>query len=292
MFKIGDFSKISQVSMRMLRHYDELGLLKPAHVDPFTGYRSYSADQLPRLNRILALKDLGLSLEEIGRLLDDDLPASELRGMLRLKQAELRQHVDEDQRRLARVESRIQQIEDEGALPRYETLLKPVKPQRVLSLREVAPSLHDMGDLLFQALLAVRRSVRQSGHGIAVFYDAQFEHEHLDWEVGFTVGDDVTDPLPLGDGRELQVRELPAIDLVASTIYEGSYLGLHLGYSALGAWIEANGYQIQGPNREIFLHIAPDESERHVTEIQFPVVKLPSQKRADKVSRKVSRKTA
>ena len=91
MFKIGDFSKISQVSMRMLRHYDEIGLLKPAHVDPFTGYRSYSADQLPRLNRILALRDLGLSLEEIGRVLDDDLPASELRGMLRLKQAELRQ---------------------------------------------------------------------------------------------------------------------------------------------------------------------------------------------------------
>jgi DNA-binding transcriptional MerR regulator len=65
MFKIGDFSKISQVSIRSLRHYDEIGLFKPAHTDPFTGYRYYSADQLPRLNRIIALRTLGLSLEEI-----------------------------------------------------------------------------------------------------------------------------------------------------------------------------------------------------------------------------------
>jgi DNA-binding transcriptional MerR regulator len=106
MFKIGDFSKLSRVSVKTLRYYDEVGLLKPIQIDRFTGYRFYSVDQLPRLNRILALKDLGFSLEQIGRLLDEELPPSELRGMLRLKQGELQQQVDEQQSRLARVEAR------------------------------------------------------------------------------------------------------------------------------------------------------------------------------------------
>src|SRR5512143_322161 len=116
MFKIGDFSKLSQVSVKALRYYDELGLLKPVEVDRFTGYRYYSADQLPRLHRILALKDLGLSLEQIAQLLDDDLPAAQLRGMLRLKQVELRAQMQEEQARLARVAARLNQIEQEGKM--------------------------------------------------------------------------------------------------------------------------------------------------------------------------------
>lgn len=64
MFKIGEFSKLSQVSVKALRYYDELGLLKPASVDRFTAYRYYSADQRPRLNRILALKDLGIAFAD------------------------------------------------------------------------------------------------------------------------------------------------------------------------------------------------------------------------------------
>src|SRR5579862_8956297 len=93
MFKIGDFSKLSQVSMKTLRFYDQLGLLKPTHVDDFTGYRYYTADQLPRLNRILAFKDLGFTLEQIGPLLEEGIPAAQIRGMLRLKQAEIQQRM-------------------------------------------------------------------------------------------------------------------------------------------------------------------------------------------------------
>jgi DNA-binding transcriptional MerR regulator len=111
MFKIGEFSRISRVSVKTLRYYDGIGLLTPARVDLFTGYRYYSADQLPRLNRILALKDLGLSLEQIAALLDDDLPPAEIRGMLRLKRVEIQQHLEEEQARLARVEARLKQIE-------------------------------------------------------------------------------------------------------------------------------------------------------------------------------------
>ena len=93
MFRIGDFSKFSRVSIKMLRHYDEIGLLKPVHVDPFTSYRYYSVDQLPRLNRIIALKDLGFTLEQITRLLDEGLSAEQIKGMLKLKRAEIEQQL-------------------------------------------------------------------------------------------------------------------------------------------------------------------------------------------------------
>ncbi|HEY4723320.1 MAG TPA: helix-turn-helix domain-containing protein, partial [Anaerolineae bacterium] len=92
MFKIGDFSKLSQVSVKTLRYYDEIGLLRPGEIDRFTGYRYYSADQLHRLNRILALKDLGLTLEQIDQLLNGDLSAADIRGMLKLKRAEIEQN--------------------------------------------------------------------------------------------------------------------------------------------------------------------------------------------------------
>jgi len=104
MLKVGEFARLAQVSIRLLHYYDQLGLLSPAMVDRSSGYRFYSADQLPRLHRILALKDLGLSLEEVARLIDGAVSAEELRGMLLLKQAELRQRVTEEQARLDRVQ--------------------------------------------------------------------------------------------------------------------------------------------------------------------------------------------
>src|SRR5260370_40931617 len=103
-FKIGDFSRLSLVSVKALRYYDELGLLKPARVDEFTGYRYYSASQLTRLNRILAMKDMGLSLEQIALLLDKEPTPDQIRGMLRLKQGELLTQLEEGQARLARIE--------------------------------------------------------------------------------------------------------------------------------------------------------------------------------------------
>ncbi|MBN1862314.1 MAG: MerR family transcriptional regulator, partial [Dehalococcoidales bacterium] len=93
MLKIGDFSRLSRVTVKALRYYDEIGLLKPVSVDRFTGYRYYSAEQLPRLNRIIVLKNLGLSLEEVSQLLNDDLTAEHIRQLLHVKQAEIRQRL-------------------------------------------------------------------------------------------------------------------------------------------------------------------------------------------------------
>src|SRR6185437_15238686 len=81
MLKIGEFSRLSQVTVKTLHHYDEMGLLKPSLTDPFTSYRYYTLDQLPRLHTIMALKELGLSLDEIAQLLSEELSADQIRGM-------------------------------------------------------------------------------------------------------------------------------------------------------------------------------------------------------------------
>lgn len=134
MFKIGDFAKLTHVSVRMLRHYDDLGLLKPAHLDTFTDYRYYSAEQLPRLNRILALQGLGFTLKQVGEVLNGTLTTEQMRGMLKLKQAELAQLYAEDQARLARVAATVVIDLEEGAMS-YEVVLKPLfrcAPQRLM----------------------------------------------------------------------------------------------------------------------------------------------------------------
>src|SRR5215475_5609414 len=107
MFRIGDFSKIAQVSGRLLRYYDEIGLLSPEYSDPQTGYRYYSAEQLPRLNRILVLKELGVGLEQIARLLGQDTSSDEMRGMLLLRKTQIVQAMQDDLAQLHLVEARL-----------------------------------------------------------------------------------------------------------------------------------------------------------------------------------------
>jgi DNA-binding transcriptional MerR regulator len=107
MLKIGDFSRLSQVSVKTLRYYDEVALLKPTQVDEVSGYRYYSVAQLRQLHRILALRDLGFSLDQIGYVLEADLSIQELRGMLRLRRAEQQQRLLKEQERLDRVEALI-----------------------------------------------------------------------------------------------------------------------------------------------------------------------------------------
>src|SRR5215471_3524608 len=123
MYGIGLVARLAQVSVRTLRHYDDLGLLKPSHVDPLTGYRHYAPEQVLRLHRILVLRDLGVPLSEIGRLLDDDVTVEQLRGILRLRQAEARAQLDQQTQQLTRVETRLAQLAEEP-MAAYEVIVK------------------------------------------------------------------------------------------------------------------------------------------------------------------------
>jgi DNA-binding transcriptional MerR regulator len=134
MLKIGEFSRLSQVTVKTLHHYSDLGLLKPASIDPQTKYRYYTVDQLPRVHRIMALKELGLSLEQIGVLLDEDLPTEQIRGMLRFRQAEIHQQAQEAQRQLSIIEFRLRMIEAEVNFPVLDVVVKRLEAMRFLSL--------------------------------------------------------------------------------------------------------------------------------------------------------------
>src|SRR4029078_9552569 len=114
MFTIADFASFGRVSVRMLRHYDAIGLLTPAVVDAQSGYRFYHADQLGRLNRIIALKELGFTLKQVQSIIDDKVDVAELQGMLRLRRAELRERVATDEARLTGIATRLRMIEKEG----------------------------------------------------------------------------------------------------------------------------------------------------------------------------------
>ena len=271
MFKIGDFSKLSQISVKTLRYYDEIGLLKPCEIDRFTGYRYYTASQLSRLNRILLLKDLGLSLDQIGRLLQSDLPPDQLRGMLRLRQAEIERSIEEEEARLARVAALLNQIEQENGITmsQYDIVIKKVAPVRIASIRDVVANYSAQGELWSElgAYLA-QHNVRAVAPCLTIDHNDSYKERNVDLEVC-----EVIDAaLPVND--RVRVYELPAFEQMACTVHHGPFKRLNQGYGALMQWAETNGYRFCGPSREVYLQVSDtgDEST-NVAEIQIPVEK-------------------
>lgn len=269
MFRIGDFSKLSRISVKTLRYYDEVGLLKPARVDEFSGYRYYTYEQLPRLNRILALKDLGFSLVEISQLLADDLTLEQLRAMLKLHQAEIRRQVQEQTERLRRIEARLRQIEQENMMSNYDVVIKKVEPLKVAALRGVVPTPPDQGRL-WQELdghLAAQH-VRPAGPCLSLYHDD--EYKERDWDI------EVCEPIEgslLESGR-VTVRQLPGVETAACVVHHGPFVTIGEAYDALMKWISTSGYHIVGPSREVYLREAKDGDQHDpdtITEIQFPV---------------------
>ncbi len=267
MLKIGDFAKLTRLSVQTLRYYDDLGLLKPVEVDRYTGYRYYACDQLPRLNRILALKDLGLSLEQVGRLLAEDLPAAELRGMLRLKRAELHEHVQDEQAKLERVEARLRQIEQENSMPNYDIVLKGVDPILVASARGIIPAYPEQGHLWNQLETYLdQQKATRAGACFTVYHSDEPE-----------IDAEVCEPLStvVPESSQVKVHALPKVELVASVVHHGPFTTIGEAYQAIAKWIETNGYRCIGAVREIYLQPPQQPGSQidpaTVTEIQFPV---------------------
>ncbi len=274
MFRIGEFSKIAQVSGRLLRYYDQLGLISPVYTDPQTGYRYYSAKQLPRLNRILALKELGLTLEQIGQLLEDGITTDELRGMLTLKKAQIEQTLHEEAARLRYVESRIRQLGAERHMQNLDVVVKPIPAYRFLSLRRIVPALTDMLALIAEIQQVIPAQIGNDvlGNLATVIHSDMFEMENLDVEIGYLLEKQMDAVVQLPDGCTMTTRELPGVEAMATAIGIGGPAGCSLSYSAIGLWTEANGYQFAGAGREVFLEVPDlDKMEEMILEIQFPI---------------------
>jgi DNA-binding transcriptional MerR regulator len=273
MFRIGEFSTIARVSDVLLRHYDDVDLFKPAHVDPQNGYRYYAIEQLPQLNRILALRDLGLSLAEIKKLVRGGVSTAEIQGMLRLQQAQIEQTIADEQSRLRRVQARLQYVQSEGALPDYDVVLKSLPAQPFLSLRQKLPSIADASRYYYElgAAVAAHR-VPGLSHCAAVFHEPAFRVKNVAWELGFLLDEPFDGAVPLADGRQLTVRRLPPVAQAATCVHVGPWSEMRLAFAAIGAWMASNDCHLAGPTREVYLNLVPPgQDDAFAVEVQIPV---------------------
>jgi DNA-binding transcriptional MerR regulator/effector-binding domain-containing protein len=272
MFKIGDFSRLCRVPVSALRYYADLGLLKPAAVDPASGYRYYDAAQLRLVNRIVVLKDLGLTLEEIRAVLSEGLGGEELRGMLRLKRAETAQRLAEEQERLARVEARLRLIEREGKMPEQEVVVRAFPEGRGLGMREKVTGTAGIAEFLGDGFAGLGRAgVVPSGPPLTIYHDPEFIPESIDVELVCPVPPGVSGPMATPRGRRLEMRSVPGGE-AAVLVHVGPYETLGEAYQALAEWIGRHGYRVSGPPQEIYL-TSPQDPGPPVTEIRFPVAR-------------------
>jgi DNA-binding transcriptional MerR regulator/predicted transcriptional regulator YdeE len=254
----------------MLRHYDETGLLNPSWVDPQTGYRSYGVSQLARLHRLLALRDLGFTLEQIRPMLDDELAVGQLRGMLRLRQAQIEQQVKDDQARLRRVDAHLRALEGRIIMSSIDVAVKVTESVRIAEGSATAAGFgHDNLNPVFQRLVPqVLGHLERVGARPGMMV-AWYEEPADDGSVVLHAGFDIADQ-PVSDSEGVSVVTLPTVR-VASYVHRGAMNDIASVYEALMGWIENGGYQLAGRSRELYHEWDDDHPERSVTELQIPI---------------------
>lgn len=274
MFTVGEFSQVAQVSKRMLRYYDEIGLLKPVHTDPFTGYRYYSAEQLPQLNRILTLKDLGLSLEQIQDILNNNVSADEIQGMLTLKKAEIEQQLLGDLQRIRNIESRLKAIRNAETHHMPDVIVKQVPSQPVLSVRTMIETF-DTGMMIYGQMM--KALPQKSGYGLftVIWHSGGFYDHNSDVEICRMIDAKSHIDVALTDELKMCYKELPAVPTMATYVVRGNTERMHYGYGAIGTWAEVNHYRFSDAPREVFLTMPQTVDSRDgIIEIQFPVERI------------------
>jgi DNA-binding transcriptional MerR regulator/effector-binding domain-containing protein len=270
LLKIGDFARIGQVSIKALRHYDALGLLRPAHIHLESGYRFYDLAQLSDLTRILALKDCGFSLDEIAQLLRTR-DADEITEMLRARVEAQREMIAAEEARLQRITARLDQLAaSEANDARRDVALKRSEPMSLLGLRRRVSGQREIGPF---AVAVVERLAAEElwpmSPLVHLYYEVDPHTEEFDLFVGATVSGAPHDEVTWA--REC----LPAGELLACAIYRGDYPQIGSAFAALGRWLFASGYRATGPCREVY-HRSPLHTANpleYVTEIQYPVTR-------------------
>ena len=269
MFSIGEFARHGRVSVRMLRHYDAIGLIRPACVDVATGYRFYEASQLDELNRVIALKDLGFTLQQVQAILAEKVSAAELRGMLKLRRAEIQATIDAETTRLARVEARLMTIEDGARVPAEGVVIKRLAPVRVAELAGVAASYEPE---------AITPVIQPLYHDLWSGWPAPTSRRQAPpWRTTRT-----RPGWHPRARRRARGRRVPSGRQHRGPARGGPRRGHHPprlhGRRAADrarrwrAWIDANGYRSAGYSREVTLNWCPDP-EQWVTELQQPIDK-------------------
>ena len=273
MYSIGDLSQLAGVTPRMLRHYHDLGILIPAHVDPSTGYRRYDESQLADLLQLLALKGLGFALTDVKRVTDGGISPRELRGMLLLRRTELESELDQAVTRLQRVEAHIHRLENEMNTPRTNDVTVTTRRLPAVHLAvasgtsdsfasaDIGPVIQPLYPQLHEALNAA--GVEIAGPSIAYYDDT------ADGRIGVHAGFPIDESVSEVAG--LDVVDLPAIELAATAIHHGDMATVDVDTVAPTLdWIRANGFRTTGYSREHYLE-CPEDRTQWRTEMQFPI---------------------
>jgi DNA-binding transcriptional MerR regulator len=273
MYGIGMVARLAQVSVRTLRHYDDLGLLEPASVDPVTGYRRYTPDQLHRLHRVLVLRDLGVPLPEIAQLLDEDVSIEQMRGILRLRQAEARARLAVQTEQLRRVELRLAQLEEAKVAP-YEVIVKRLEPMRVVALSEDLTGYDAIGETagrlyprLHEAL--AKRGVTFGGLSLACYDESGNEERPVRLTTALPLPDGVTI-----DGDGFETLELDAVERAATTVVRGAPEQFHDAFRALHEWADKAGAPATCLERELYID-CDGPPDTWVTELQVLLEPVP-----------------
>lgn len=271
MLKIGDFSKLSRISIRMLRHYDEIGILHPQCVDDFTGYRYYNESQLPLAGKIQALKSLGFGLSVIKEILDQYEDVQEIKRFLLVKQKELEEEALETQQKLRLLDNTLKWLRKDGRLMDYNVTLKTVPERYVASVRQVIPA-YDCEGMLWETMCRELegQNVQQAVpcYGMAIFHDEGHKDHDPDVEIQSAVVGKYQDT------EHVKFKNVPPIQ-IASVTYKGSYEQITRVNDAVANWVKANGYDFNGKSFCIY-HVSPQETSNpneFVTEVCFPVKK-------------------
>lgn len=272
MYTIGEFARFGSVSVRMLRHYDEIGLLHPARVDPVTSYRSYSAGQLPALNRIVALKELGFNLAEVADLLGE-VTAEELHGMLSLRRSQVRHDLAEHEARLQRIEARLRHIEKEGHMPIHEIVLKSLPAVRIAAVPRPAEAFgpDHLVPVLRSAFDELATATKASGVAVTglpfACHTGDPDAGTLVTFASFPVSGDTT--AVVGPAA---LYDLAAVPEAAVLTWRGPLDEAHSDiYQTLPRWIEEHGFEAVGAGRDVFVDVSPEDPDEGVVEVQWPL---------------------
>lgn len=272
MFRIGDFARLNKLSVKTLRYYDEIGILKPVSVDEETGYRYYSASQLPRLNKIIALKSLGFPLSQIKDIFEHDYTEEIIISILRKREEEIKDELEQGRQKLLNLQSLLKVInEEEEYMSNYDVIIKKVEPLKVASIREIIPE-YCKQDKLWMELneFLDKNNIKKVQPCLVVYYDPGFKESDVDAEIAEHI---------VGDAKgtdRINIKDLPEVEKMACLIHKGSYEMLPKSYNMILKWIEENGYRPCGPNRELYLdgEWSGKTPEECITEIQIPVEKI------------------
>lgn len=271
MLKIGDFSKLSRISIRMLRHYDEIGLLHPECVDDFTGYRYYSESQLPLAGRIQTLKSLGFELSVVKEILDKCEDAQEMEQFLLIKRKELEEKVRKTQQKLKFLDSTLKWLRKDGNIMDYNVTVKTIPERYVASVRQAIPAYDEerkLWEIMCRELEPQNVQQATPCYGMAIFHDEGHKEHDPDVEIQTSV---------IGsyyDTEHVKFKNVPPI-LIASAVYKGSYDQILRVNAAVANWVVENGYDFDGKSFCIY-HVSPGQTsnpEELVTEVCFPVKK-------------------